>query len=196
MNPQFSSTHWLSRLGVWCLPALCSLVLHTSLSAQETTGTRWWWSASAAVQGTRLTCDLCTTERDFGPALGLGIGAFATPSVRVGLDGSLSTSTEGDVRETVHGVGVVVELHPNRGSGLHLIGGLGWAGYRAGDFAYDAARLRVGVGWDLPLSGSWVVGNRLTYDASSFASLRNDGDPVIDSVGLGTLHFGIYVGMR
>ena len=57
-------------------------------------------------------------------------------------------------------------------------------------------RLRLGVGWDLPLAGSWVVGNRLTYDASSFASLQNDGTPVQESVGLGTLRFGMYLGRR
>lgn len=196
MKPQLPRIRGGVRLVVPCLAILGTLALAPALFAQESGDTRWWWSASASLHGTRLTCDLCSTERDLGPALGFGIGTFATPSVRVGLDGSYSTSTEGDVRETVHGVGVVVELHPKPGSGLHLIGGLGWAGYRAADFAYDAARLRVGVGWDLPLSSSWVVGNRLTYDASSFASLRSDGETVVRSVGLGTVQLGMYVGKR
>ena len=196
MKSLLTRTRGGKRLLAASLAVLCTLALTPALFAQESGGTRWWWTASASLQGSRLTCDLCSTERDFGPALGFGIGTFATPSVRVGLDGTLSTSTEGAVRETVHGAGVVVEVHPRAGSGLHVIGGLGWAGYRAGDFAYDAARLRVGVGWDLPLFSSWVVGNRLTYDASSFASLRNDGTPVVESVGLGTVHFGMYVGKR
>jgi hypothetical protein len=131
-----------------------------------------------------------------GPALGFGIGTRAAHNVRVGLDGSYATTTADGARESIYGAGVVAELHPRPASGLHLIGGLGWAGYRAGDFTYDAVRLRLGAGWDLPLAGSWVVGNRLTYDSSAFASLRTNGESVIPSVGLGTVQFGMYVGRR
>ncbi len=157
---------------------------------------QWWWSASAAVQGSRLTCDFCDPDRDFGPSLGFGAGAYASPRLRVGVDGSWATSTEEGTRESIYAAGFVAELHPNQGSGLHLVGGLGWAGYRAGDFSYDAVRLRLGAGWDLPLAGPWVVGNRLTWDASAFASLHNDGAPVVRDVGLGTMTFGLYVGRR
>lgn len=157
---------------------------------------RWWWTASASAQGTRLVCDLCDTSRDLGPALDFVIGRYATPGTRVGLEAGYATTTNDGTRETVWSSGLVAELHPREGSGLHLIGGLGWAGYRAASFAYDAVRLRLGVGWDLPLAGSWVVGNRLTYDASSWGSLRSDGAPVMESVGLGTIRFGMYVGRR
>ncbi len=156
----------------------------------------WWWTASAAAQGTRLVCDLCDTSRDLGPALDFVIGRYAGPATRVGLEAGYATTTNDGARETVWSTGLAAEIHPRAGSGLHVIGGLGWAGYRAASFAYDAVRIRMGVGWDLPLSGSWVVGNRLTYDASSWASLRSDGTPVMESVGLGTIRFGMYLGRR
>ena len=56
-----------------------------------------------------------------------------------------------------------------QGAGLHLVAGLGWSGYRAELITYDAVRMSLGAGWDLPLTGSWVVGNRIMLDAASFA---------------------------
>ena len=110
-----------------------------------------------------------------------------------------------DFRETVYTAGVVAEIHPRAGSGLHLIGGLGWSGYRAGNvdadpdelgFHYNAPRLRLGIGWDLPLGASWSVGNRVTLDASSLGTLTNEGAPVANAVGLSLVRFGIYLRRR
>jgi len=53
--------------------------------------------------------------------------------------------------------------------------------------------LTLGAGWDLPLIGNWVAGNRVLLDASSFASLKNDAGTVATSVGLSVLTFGVYV---
>jgi len=144
----------LRTLAVICVLAGGTFVSRPALSAQEAgagapevatspSTSDLWWTASAALQGSRLTCDLCETGRDLGPALGFGIGAHASASVRVGLDGSFATTMDDGARESIYGAGVVAELHPRPTSGLHLIGGLGWAGYRAGDFSYDALRLRL-----------------------------------------------------
>jgi hypothetical protein len=155
-----------------------------------------WWTATIAGHASRLTCDLCETGRDLGAAAGFAVGTYAGRRTRVGLDLGYATGTGDGVRESVVSAGVVAELYPLVGKGLHLIGGLGWAGYRAEDFEYNAIRVRLGVGWDLALGGSWVVGNRLTYDASSFGTLRAEGAPVVHGVGLGTAQFGLYVGRR
>jgi hypothetical protein len=167
-----------------------------AVSAQERPESGVWWTASAAAHASRLTCDLCEPGRDLGSALGLGIGTYAAPNLRIGMDLGYATGTDDGVRESVLSAGLVAEIHPLERRGLHLIGGLGWAGYRAEDFAYDGVRLRLGLGWDLRLADTWVVGNRLTYDASSFGSLKNEGEPVVRGVGLGTLQFGLYVGRR
>lgn len=159
-----------------------------------------WWEVSAAAGGTRLACAFCDRSRELGPALDGAFGAYASDRVRVGVEGGGWTARDGndpDDRETVYRAGVVVQLHPRPGSGLHVLGGLGWNGYRTGEeTTYDAVRITLGAGWDLPLVGSWVVGNRVTLDASSFASLK-DGDAVIArSVGLSVLRFGIYLRRR
>lgn len=155
-----------------------------------------WWEASVAAAGSRLTCALCEPDRELGPTVSAALGAHATPRLRVGLEGSVWTNEDEGVRESVYGAAVVAHLHPRPASGLHVLGGVGWSGYRAEDFTYDAPRLTLGVGWDLPLTGSWVAGNRLVVDASSYASLKNEGARVQRSVGLSVVRFGVYVRRR
>jgi hypothetical protein len=162
----------------------------------EGVGDGFWWSVSAYAGGARLTCDLCDLGRDLGPALGVAIGAYASPAARVGIEAGGWTHQEGDVRETAYTGALVAEVHPRPRSGLHLIGGLGWIGYRAEAFHYDAVSLRLGLGWDLPLSASWVVGNRLTLDAASFGTLSADDTPVARAVGLSVVRFGVYLRQR
>ncbi len=197
MRPFPKSPHRRVALAAGCLIAALAGASHVAAQGADADAEgRWWWTASASAQGTRLVCDLCDTSRDLGPALDFVLGRYAGSATRVGLEAGYATTTNDGERESVWSAGIAAEIHPRPGSGLHVIGGFGWAGYRAADFTYDAVRLRLGVGWDLPLAGSWVVGNRLTYDASSFASLQNDGTPVQESVGLGTLRFGMYLGRR
>lgn len=173
---------------------------HAALFAQSDTGpgqgSGLWWGASLEAAGTRLTCDLCDRNRDLGGAVEVTLGAHASPNLRVGVDVGGWTRADGDVREKVYTAGIVAEVHPRSTSGLHLIGGVGWSGYRADDFSLDAPRLRVGAGWDLPLTGSWVAGNRLVLDSASFASLDSDDTTVSSAVGLSVLRFGIYVRHR
>lgn len=152
-----------------------------------------WWEFSAAAGGMRLSCAICDPARELGPAVGGAFGTYAGPRLRVGLEAGGWANDDGDIREKVYRGGLIAQLHPRPGSGLHLIGGLGWSGYRAELYSYDAARMTLGIGWDLPLTGDWVVGNRVLLDASSFASLKNDVGPVATSVGLSVLTFGVYV---
>jgi hypothetical protein len=179
------------------------LALQSTPALAQSSG--MWWSVSAAAAGARLACDICDPTRDAGPAIEAAIGTHASPAVRVGGDGGLWTFRDGDFRETILTAGVVAEVHPRRGSGLHLIGGLGWTGYRANDvdalpdqdgFRYDALRLRLGAGWDLPLTSTWSVGNRVTLDASSLGTLMDADTPIARSVGLSVVRFAIYLRHR
>jgi hypothetical protein len=143
-----------------------------------------------------LSCSVCDPDRELGPSLSAAVGTYANPRLRVGLEGGLWANDDGEVRESVYRGGLVAQLHPRPRSGLHLVAGLGWAGYRADLFRYDALRLSLGAGWDLPLTGSWVVGNRVMLDASSFASLKNEEGDVATPVGLSVLTLGVYVRRR
>jgi hypothetical protein len=57
-------------------------------------------------------------------------------------------------------------------------------------------RITLGVGWDLPLIGPWLVGNRLAVDGSSFAALQNEDVTVAASVGLSVLRFTVFLRNR
>jgi hypothetical protein len=155
-----------------------------------------WWGVGVGGGGTRLTCDLCETSRELGPAVEVAVGAWAGPSLRVGVEAGMWSHDDQGVRENVLRAGIVGLAYPRPGSGLHLIGGAGWSGYRADAFAYDAVRVSMGLGWDLRLTRGWVVGNRVTLDASSFGSLRNGGTAVVRGVGLSTVRFGVYLDRR
>ena len=155
-----------------------------------------WWEVSASAAAPRLTCDICDPSRQIGPSLTASSGAYARPGLRVGLEGTAWTHEDRGVRESVYGLGLIGHLHPRPGSGLHVVGGAGWAGYRAEQFAVDGFRVTLGLGWDLPLFGPWVVGNRLTLDGMAYASLANDGVEVASPVGLSVIRFGVFLRQR
>jgi hypothetical protein len=152
-----------------------------------------WWSVSLGAASARLTCDLCQSARDLGPSLDVVMGTYARPELRLGVEGGLWIHDQGEVRESVYRAGVQAQLHPRPESGLHLLAGIGWSGYRVESFHYDAARLTLGVGWDLLLRGSWILGNSVTIDAASFGTLSNEATPVARDVGLSVVRLGVYV---
>lgn len=92
--------------------------------------------------------------------------------------------------------GLLAHLFPRPGSGLHLIGGLGWTGYRSGDFRLDTGVLSLGVGWELPVTPGWWIGNALVVDAASFGTLSNDDTRVDRGVGISVLRLGIVLKRR
>lgn len=173
---------------------LLGLVLMAApAAAQDGRPSGLWLDIAAAAGSAHLTCDLCESERDLGGSVEIGFGAWAHPTLRVGLDAGVWTRSDNNTRETVYSSGVIAAVYPRPTSGLHLIAGLGWAGLRAEDFTYDAARLRLGAGWDLPLTAGWVAGNRITVDGASFGSLRSGSSTAVESVGLSVVRFTLYI---
>lgn len=162
-------------------------------AAPETEGRRssLWYGITVGGAGLRLTCDLCQRTRDLGPTVTVSGGTYGADRLRIGLEASAWTHEEGTVRERMYGLGLVAHLSPSPHRGLYLLGGFGWSGYRAGDLTYDAPRVTVGVGWDVPVFGNWLVGNVVSLDGAGFTGLRNDGVTVVRRVGLSHLRFGV-----
>jgi hypothetical protein len=130
---------------------------------------------------------------DLGPSLGVSVGAYASPTLRVGLEGSGWTHDDVGAREFVYRAGVIALLTPERARGANLIAGFGWSGYRAEEFRYDAPRLTLGVGWEQRLADDWRVGNQLTFDGAAFGSLKNRDTRVAQGVGLSVMRFSVHV---
>lgn len=175
---------------------LAVLLVPSDGAAQETVTRGLWWSAGVGAGGARVTCDLCAASRDVGPAARVSLGATARPGLRVGLTGGLWTHDDGDVRENVWSAGLVAQQRLRPGSRIHLDGGLGWAGYRADAFRYDAVELTLGVGYDIPVTGAWVVTNGLAIGVSSFGRLKRDERVAARDVSLSVVRFELTVGRR
>jgi len=146
-----------------------------------------WFQVGLGGATARLVCDICQSARDVGPAITVALGAYASERLRIGLEAGRWTHDAQSVRENLHAFGLVAHFAPSGWQRLHWLAGAGWTGYRAGDFSYDAPRLTVGLGWDLPLTGQWVVGNIIAVDAASFAPLRNGDVTLVRNVGLNAL---------
>lgn len=170
--------------------------MHAQAAASAPESSSIWYGVSFGGAGTRLTCDICQTQRDVGPSLSLSFGAYARRQLRIGVEASRWTFGEQSVREQVHTLGLVAHVIPAPRRGLFLLGGIGWSGYRAGDFSYDAPRVSVGAGWDLPITSGWVIGNVVSLDAASFAPLKNDDVTVMRSVGLSSVRVAVQLRKR
>lgn len=154
------------------------------------------WGVTVGAGGTRLTCDICQPSRDLGPSIDVMVGAAASPQLRVGVEVGGWTHDDGGVRESVYRAGVISHLSPLPNRGLYLAGGFGWSRYTAEDFTYDAPRLSVGAGWDLPFVPGWAIGNQIMLDAASYGSLKNEDTVVARRVGLSTLRVSVHVRKR
>lgn len=155
-----------------------------------------WSTLTLGGGSARFTCDLCAPDRDAGAVALVAVGARATPSLEVGVEAGAWTRERDDDRETLWRGGLVAHFFPRPGSGLHLIGGLGWTGYRSGDFGIDTGVLSLGLGWELPLTPGWWVGNALVIDAASFGTLSNDDTRVDRGVGISVLRLGVVLKRR
>jgi hypothetical protein len=71
----------------------------------------------------RLSCEICDPERENGPSVDVVVGAYATPRLRVGVQGGAWTHDDDEVRESVYRGGVVAHLHPKATSGFFVLAG-------------------------------------------------------------------------
>lgn len=179
--------------------ALTLATLSASPGAAQTTGsspTGLWYGVGLGAGALRFTCDLCADTRDRGASVTAMIGAWATPAVRVALEGGGWTLDDGGDRETLWRAGLTGFVHPRPGSGLHLLAGLSWVGYGVDEISYDSGALSVGIGWDFPFVPGWTIGNAVRVDAASFGSFRNGDDRVAEDVGLSVVRFEVVLRRR
>lgn len=177
-------------------PALATPMGSTPQAADTPEGI--WWGVGVGLGALKFTCDICAADRDRGASLYGLVGAYASPALRVALEGGGWTRESADegVRESIYRLGLTGFLHPDPESGFHLLAGLGWVGYRADDTRYDSGALSVGLGWDFPVFGDWRMGNAARIEASSFGRFRNDDDVVASDVGLSMIRFEVTLRRR
>lgn len=172
------------------------LLAAPDLQAQQSQNSSYWYAVSVGGAGVRLTCDLCQPAREVGPILAFSAGGYANDNLRVGFEYNHWTYRQETAREKTYTFGIVAHLVPNANRGFYLLGGAGWIGYRAGDFTYDAPKVTVGLGWDIPAFGDWMVGNIVSLDAASFASIRGSEVPVVRGAGISSLRAAVQIRKR
>ena len=155
-----------------------------------------WYEVTLGGAGSRLACSICSAHRDLGAVITGALGAYASPTLRVGRELSRWTYRDVGVREMTSGIGLVAHMKPSARSRLYLLGGAGWTSYRASDYTFGAPRASVGVGYDVPLAGAWVAGNVLTMDLAAFGKLRNESVTVVENVGLSAIRMAVQLRRR
>ncbi len=96
------------------------------------------------------------------PTFNLRLGGTVGQHVRLGGEVFVWWNSNSGVTETLVSVMPIVQLYPAKSTGLHLRGGAGWAnsslsdyyGYSVGDNGFATM---VGIGWELPISGSVFI---------------------------------------
>lgn len=195
MNGSFSAPLHAGFLASYLAVAAACAPLSGQESSPE--GRGFWWDAGLGFTSMQVTCRLCTGDIDSGPSVDLAAGTWASPRVAIGIELGGWTHLDSEVRERVLRAGLSGRFTPSPASGLHFLGGLGWMAYRADRFHYSTFNLLLGLGWRLPLSQGWSVGNRLVFDAAPFATLKNDGVSVPSgNVRSGALRLSVFVAPR
>lgn len=177
------------------LGTLAAIALPSQAAAQSNSGP--WWEFGLGAGGVRFACDVCAEDRDAGPVARLAFGGVASSQTRIGIEGTGWTHRDdgGDVRENLFTILGLVILQPDQRP-LSLSGGIGWIGWRADDFSYNALGLKVAAGYSFDVGNNLKVENALALTASSFGSLQNDGEVAEDDVSVSFLSFTVSVTAR
>ncbi len=143
----------------------------------------------------RVSCDICQTARDLGPSAFVRVGTLIRPGLLVAGEATVWTHEVEDARENLGALMAVLYVHPNQGP-LYVKGGLGYAGYRAGeDLALNSVGLQVGAGYELRLAG-FAVNNFVNLISSSLGNLKNENITIAEDVSTTLLQFGVGLTLR
>lgn len=165
-------------------------------SAAAPDRSRLWYEATVGGAGARLSCGICAAQRDVGASVTGAVGAYASPKLRVGLELARWSYRDNGVREHMSGLSMVGHYLPQPDGRLYLLGGAGWTQYRAAEFRYDAPRITLGVGYDLPAFGKFVVGNVVALDLAAFGELRNGDITLVEQVGMSAVRAAVQLRRR
>jgi hypothetical protein len=184
----------------WILLSMLPTLVQAGDAAAQAPGTGTWFGFGAGGGWTRVSCAICSTDRDLGPAGQVRIGTSIRPGLLVGAEASAWTHTDDeqdDVRETVATLAGVGYVYPRPGGPLYLKGGAGYIAYRAGDdVAANLFGLLVGAGYEFPLSDSFAITNDLSLVATSFGALKNGDATAADDVSVTVLQLAVGIRRR
>jgi hypothetical protein len=184
-----------------CTALIASIVPARAQNVRGPASDRFFMGGGVGAGWTRIACEYCRREHEFGPIGYLRLGSRLRPGLLIGaeLNGWTHSEDEEEIRLFMAALTAVGWLYPNPARPLFLKGGLGWVNYRVNgggeddDLASGGPGLVLGAGYEFRLSESLTMTNYINVVASAFGKLRSGETVVVENLGITSIQFGVGV---
>ena len=187
--------------GIAAVVGMALAVSVPALSAQGPMRTGAWAGLGIGGSSARLTCQVCSGDRETAVSGYVQVGGTISSQVRFGLESGIWWRDESQLQQWIASLGLVGYFYPQRTGGLFFKAGPTGLYYKASDDDEDEVTSRfygvlVGMGYELPSAGSFVISPALTIHASSFGRLASDDETVSRDVNLSLIQLTIGITSR
>jgi len=193
MNPTMSHVRLVSILAMLAVsPAL--LEAQAARAAESPAApAAYGWSGGAGAGWTRVSCSICTPRRVLGPTAHLRVGTFVRPGLLLGAEANGWMRDQGENgRAWTAAIGPVAYLYPKAAGPFHIKAGIGYMTYNAEeDVSTSNVAVQLGAGYEFRVGSRLHLTNYANLHASSFGSLKSDGDEVVGDVSVSLFQIGV-----
>lgn len=138
-----------------------------------------WVSLGLGTGMHEVACDICRAEDNGGWSARAAVGGTLSRRLKLGAEIHGWTDRTDDIRFTFYSVTPALYWYPSRrGIPYFLMGGAGYAAYRASDdtevISSSGIGATFGAGLELPLAGRFKLTPFATYTGSFLAHLKYD----------------------
>ena len=170
--------------------------LHAApVQAQTVWRAGFWGGVGAGIGAARLSCRICTGDREQGLSGYARFGVSIARGLRIGLEGNAWFHEENAVSRRLFNLGGVVFLYPRAEGGFFLKGGLGVSDYKASDdtdaITSRAFAAQIGAGYELRVTRRFALVPYANFIGSSAGDIRFNGDPSLESGNTSLIQLGI-----
>src|SRR5262245_3454403 len=119
------------RLRLLAISLLTAAILSpVSLHAQnQASGGRFWISGGAGGGWARVSCSVCSPERNLGPTAYFRVGVSARDGLLFGTEVNAWTRVRDDERQWTRAIGAVAYMYPRASGPLFVKGGVSYVGF-------------------------------------------------------------------
>lgn len=172
-------------------------------TASSSRGTGFWYAVGVAPAWTRVTCAICAGERATGMSAHVALGGRTSRTVRVGGELAAWRERDAGVTQTLMSIGAAAYWYPSlrRFPRLYLRGGAALNMHRASDgtdvVTSSGIGPQLGVGFEWPIAGSWLVGPFFHYSMGvAGGDVKFNGGQAASSATVSFLQMGLSLARR
>ena len=160
---------------------LLAFLIATPAVAQRggsTPGRGFWLSAGLGTGSQQVACEICRADRNGGWAARFAFGHRIRPGLDLGGEIHGWVDRTDDIQFRSLAILPAVYWRPGRRAKYHLIGGIGYTTYRAGNddetISSSGLGFTAGAGLDLSVAGRLFLTPFATFTASFLANLKHE----------------------